>query len=176
LAACVDFDPSEAKSRMRRSENSFRLARRSASSGRKAAEGARKAQRAIFVGRQQKGVESPTLSAIQCGQRRSPSKIGVSRTAGFLRWSTTVEHRGEPNLPSPNGICDLKFEPDCGRTVAQVRDVRLSLRSQRRLAGVSSTPSSRRSQRPSSGSGEKTVPPTALKGIPIADDGGRQSQ
>jgi hypothetical protein len=33
----------------------------------------------------------PSLSAIDFGQRRSPLKSGISRTAGKCRWSTTVE-------------------------------------------------------------------------------------
>jgi hypothetical protein len=41
---------------------------------------------------------NPSLSAIAFGQRRSPSKTGFSRTSGFLRWITTVDHS---NLPLP---------------------------------------------------------------------------
>jgi len=31
-----------------------------------------------------------SLSAIDFGQRSSPPKTGISRTAGFLRWSTVM--------------------------------------------------------------------------------------
>jgi hypothetical protein len=37
---------------------------------------------------------NPTLSATDFRRRKSPSKSGISRTAGLLQWSTMVEHHG----------------------------------------------------------------------------------
>jgi hypothetical protein len=57
------------------------------------------------------GGENPSLSATDFRKRKSPSKSGASRTAGFWRWSTTVEHRGELILAFLGGICEPNKSP-----------------------------------------------------------------
>jgi len=57
--------------------------------------------------------ECPSLSAIHFEQRKSPSKSGISRTVGFLWWSTAVEH----SLPP---ICQIRarFSTEKSRAIS----------------------------------------------------------